>query len=30
MVNRHGPKQPGISLENGVKPTKGSLGSPTV
>jgi LysR family hydrogen peroxide-inducible transcriptional activator len=30
MVNRHGPKQPGISLEIGVKPTKGSLGPLTV
>ena len=30
MVNRHGPKQPGISLEIGVKPTKGTLTSLTV
>ena len=30
MVNRHGPKQPGISVEIGTKPTKGSLGPLTV
>jgi LysR family hydrogen peroxide-inducible transcriptional activator len=30
MVNRHGPKQPGISIEIGAKPTKGSLGPLTV
>jgi LysR family hydrogen peroxide-inducible transcriptional activator len=30
MVKRHGPVQPGISLETGVKPLKGHPGSLTV